>query len=172
MTKTETIPKKEAVKPQPLKKGDVVKVGKAYYKVIDVKKKEVAYKAPSNKNVTTVSILDTVSIGGVTYKVTSIAGNAFANNTKLTKAAIGSNVKTIGKKAFYKCTKLKTVTIGKNVTTIGSNACLKKFLIPSDAGIDNSNENKSIHQPCPPCEIPWRLHLHSERVGQFLYVSE
>ena len=122
MTKTETIPKKEAVKPQPLKKGDVVKVGKAYYKVIDVKKKEVAYKAPSNKNVTTVSILDTVSIGGVTYKVTSIAGNAFANNTKLTKATIGSNVKTIGKKAFYKCTKLKTVTIGKNVTTIGSNA--------------------------------------------------
>ncbi|MDD6638185.1 MAG: leucine-rich repeat domain-containing protein [Lachnospiraceae bacterium] len=122
MTKTETIPKKEAVKPQPLKKGDVVKVGKAYYKVIDVKKKEVAYKAPSNKNVTTVSILDTVSIGGVTYKVTSIAGNAFANNTKLTKAAIGSNVKTIGKKAFYKCTKLKTVTIGKNVTTIGCNA--------------------------------------------------
>lgn len=122
MTKTETIPKKEAVKPQPLKKGDVIKVGKAYYKVTDVKKKEVAYKAPSNKNVTTVSILDTVSIGGVTYKVTSIAGNAFANNTKLTKAAIGSNVKTIGKKAFYKCTKLKTVTIGKNVTTIGSNA--------------------------------------------------
>lgn len=122
MTKTETIPKKEAVKPQPLKKGDVVKVGKAYYKVTDVKKKEVAYKAPSNKNVTTVSILDTVSIGGVTYKVTSIAGNAFANNTKLTKATIGSNVKTIGKKAFYKCTKLKTVTIGKNVTTIGSNA--------------------------------------------------
>ena len=122
MTKTETIPKKEAVKPQPLKKGDVIKVGKAYYKVTDVKKKEVAYKAPSNKNVTTVSILDTVSIGGVTYKVTSIAGNAFANNTKLTKAAIGSNVKTIGKKAFYKCTKLKTVTIGKNATTIGSNA--------------------------------------------------
>ena len=41
MTKTETIPKKEAVKPQPLKKGDVIKVGKAYYKVTDVKRKKL-----------------------------------------------------------------------------------------------------------------------------------
>ena len=82
----------------------------------------VCYTKSTEKNVTSATIPATVKINGVTYKVTAIANNAFANNKKITKVTIGSNVKTIGKKAFYKCTKLKTVKIGKNVTTIGSNA--------------------------------------------------
>ena len=123
-TKTVVIPKKTATTAQPPKKGDVVRDGKGTgnYKVTDVTKKKVAYQTPSNKNATTISVPATVKINGVTYKVTAIANNAFANNKKITKVTIGSNVKTIGKKAFYKCTKLKTVKIGKNVTTIGSNA--------------------------------------------------
>ena len=134
-TKTEGIPKKEAASQtpepgtetdtqQPPKKGDVVAddKGTGNYKVTDVAKKEVAYQTPADKNLATISIPATVTIGGVTYKVTSIADNAFANNKKITKVTIGNNVKTIGKKAFYKCTKLKTVTIGKNVTTIGVSA--------------------------------------------------
>lgn len=83
---------------------------------------EVAYTKSTNTSATTLTIPSTVKINGITYKVTSIGANAFANNKKLTRVTIGSNVKTIGSKAFYRCTKLKTVKIGKNVTTIGANA--------------------------------------------------
>ena len=52
---------------------------------------------------------------GVTYKVTSIAANAFAKNKKLKKVTIGKNIKTIGKKAFFKCKNLKKVIIKTKV---------------------------------------------------------
>ena len=122
-TKTETIPKKQVVTPESpntdtittesLKKGDVVKddKGRAKYKILDVAKREVAYNEPVNKKAKTVSILATVKIKGVTYKVTGIADNAFKGNKKVTKVTISSKVKTIGKQAFYGCKKLKTITI-------------------------------------------------------------
>ena len=129
-------------KPQPeksvLKKGTKISVGKAEYVVTKSAKTgaEVAYTKLKNKKATSVSIPATVKKNGITYKVTSVADSAFANNKKLTKVTIGGNVKTIGKKAFYKNTKLKTVTLGKNVTTIGDKAfykctSLKKITIPS-----------------------------------------
>lgn len=82
---------------------------------------EVAYKG-SLKTGSTVTIPATVTIDGVTYKVTSIAAKAFKNNKKLKVLKIGKNVKTIGSSAFYGCIKLTTVTMGKNVTTIGKQA--------------------------------------------------
>lgn len=57
------------------------------------------------------TIPDTVTIDKVTYKVTSIAANAFKNNKKLKKVVIGKNVTKIGKKAFYGCSKLKKITV-------------------------------------------------------------
>ncbi len=98
--------------------------GTATYKVTtsDVTNGTVAYVAPTNKKAATVSVPAKVTIDGITYKVTSIENNAFANNKKITRVIIGSNITTIGRKAFYKCTKLKTVKIGKNVTTIGASA--------------------------------------------------
>ena len=112
------------VAPVFLKKGDVETddKGTGVYKVTDVAKKEVAYQAPANKNATTISVPATVTIDGVTYKVTSIADNAFANNKKITKVTIGSNVTTIGKKAFYKCTSLTKITIPSKVKKIGKQA--------------------------------------------------
>lgn len=41
---------------------------------------EVCYTKSTAKNATSVTIPATVKINGVTYKVTTIAGNAFANN--------------------------------------------------------------------------------------------
>lgn len=81
-------------------------------------------------------IPDVIKIKGVSYKVTSVADNAFKNNKTVTYVILGNNVKTIGKNAFSGCKKLKTVTIGKNVTTIGSKAfynckSLTKITIPS-----------------------------------------
>lgn len=82
----------------------------------------VEYVVTTAQKVTSVTIPATVKIDGVTYKVTSIANNAFKGNKNITKVVIGANVTTIGKNAFNGCKKLKTVKIGKNVTAIKANA--------------------------------------------------
>lgn len=96
----------------------------------------VTYTNPANRNVASVSISKTVTINGITYKVTAIAPNAFKNCKKLTKVTIGNNITIIGKSAFSGCSKLRTVTMGKNVATIGAKAfykciALTKITIPS-----------------------------------------
>ncbi|MGN0395602.1 MAG: leucine-rich repeat protein [Coprococcus sp.] len=80
----------------------------------------VEYVAPISKTAKTVTIPSTIKSGGITYKVTSIAKNAFKNNKYITKVTIGKNVNTIGAMAFYKCAALTTVTIGNGVKTIGN----------------------------------------------------
>ena len=96
----------------------------------------IEYTKPKDYNVTYVTIPETITVDGTTYKVTSIADNAFKNNKSLIYVKIGKNVTTIGKNAFYNCKKLKTITMGSNVTTIGNKAfyncsAVKKVTIPS-----------------------------------------
>lgn len=97
---------------------------KAVYKVTGADKANptVEYTAPVSKTAKTVTIPATIAKDGITYKVTSVAKNAFKNNRKITTVTVGSNVKTIGANAFYGCTSLKTVVIGSRVTTIGTGA--------------------------------------------------
>ena len=47
----------------------------------------------------------------MTYKVTSIAKNAFKNNKKLKTVTVGKNVSKMGANVFTGCKKLKTITI-------------------------------------------------------------
>lgn len=82
----------------------------------------VAFAGPANKKIKSVKIPDTVTIGGVTYKVTSIQPKAFSRCYGLNRVTIGKNVTTIGEKAFYKCTKLKAITIPPKVIKIGKSA--------------------------------------------------
>ena len=94
----------------------------------------VQYTAPKSTAKGTVTIPAKAKVDGVSYRVTSIADNAFKNNKKITKVVIGNNIFSIGKNAFAKCTKLVSVIIGKNVTKIGKDAfagCkkLKKIVI-------------------------------------------
>lgn len=94
----------------------------------------VQYTAPKSTAKGTVTIPAKAKIDGVSYRVTSIADNAFKNNKKITKVVIGNNIVSIGKNAFAKCTKLVSVIIGKNVIKIGKDAfagCkkLKKIVI-------------------------------------------
>lgn len=119
-------------------KGKSYYSGTNRYKVTNASatKGTVAYTGTKNKKATKLTIPATVKIGSVTYKVTSVAGNAFKNNKKLKTVVIGSNVTSIGTAAFYKCKALTSVTIGKNVKTIGSKAfygCskLKKITVKS-----------------------------------------
>ena len=61
--------------------------------------------------VSSANIPDTVTINGITYKVTSIAANAFAGNRSLKKVKIGKNIARIGARAFFGCRNLKSITI-------------------------------------------------------------
>ncbi len=75
-----------------------------------------------DKTVSSVTIPDTITINGYTYKVTSIKSGTFANVTSLKSVTIGGNVKVIGKKAFYGCTGLTTIAIPDSVTSIYASA--------------------------------------------------
>jgi hypothetical protein len=83
-------------------------------------------------NGTTLKVGDTVTKGGVVYKVTNVAKktaaavkgkNAKAKSVKIadtvTINGVSCKVTQINAKAFKNYTSLKKVTIGKNVTTIG-----------------------------------------------------
>ncbi len=129
--------------------GDIVANDDEKYVVKETEPQNntIEYAGPADKNITKVTIPSTVVINGQSYKVTSIAKNAFKGCKKLKYVTIGSNVKTIGNgafsscsklmkvtlatnakltgignKAFYKCTSLKKITLPKNVTTIGKSA--------------------------------------------------
>ncbi len=75
------------------------------------KKAEVEYSAPKENAKGTVKIPDKVTINGVSYKVTSVADNAFKNNDKIKKVVINKNITSIGNNAFSGCKNLKTITI-------------------------------------------------------------
>ena len=107
-------------------KGTKLTAKGASYQVTSAAEKNptVVYKG-SKKQKASVTIPDTVTIDKVTYKVSSIAANAFKNNKKLKKVVIGKNVTKIGKKAFYGCSKLKKITVKTTKLTkknVGSQA--------------------------------------------------
>jgi hypothetical protein len=102
-------------------KGEIIidDKSKAEYKVTkaDGKILTVTYVRPCSNKITTVSLPKTITIGGITYKVTAIADNAFKNCKKLKKITIGGNVITIGKNVFNGDKKLKTIVIKTNQLT-------------------------------------------------------
>ncbi|MGN0367805.1 MAG: leucine-rich repeat domain-containing protein [Wujia sp.] len=97
----------------------------------------VEYSKPVNTAVTSVTVPATVTINQVTYKVTSIAKNAFKGCKKLKTVKLGANITTIGANAFYGCSKLTSVTLNAKLTTIGDKAfskctALAKITIPAN----------------------------------------
>lgn len=81
--------------------------------------------AKINSSSDMIDVPEIVTIDGITYKVTSIAVNAFKGNKKITKVTIGKNILKIGKNAFSGCTKLKSITIKTTKLTtknVGKNA--------------------------------------------------
>lgn len=111
-------PNKEPV----IEKNKTYESGNNKFKVTDTSKLTASYAGQKTKN-KKISVPDKVTLGGKTYKVTSIDASAFKNNTSITEATIGKNVETIGKNAFTGCKKLKKVTIkSTQLKKIGSKA--------------------------------------------------
>lgn len=113
--------------PKPAKKGTILTVPskKIKVKVTSSSKKNptVAVMKITNKKVKKLTIPSTVKVGGVTYKVTAVASQAFKGNKNLTNITIGRGITKIGNEAFSGCKNLKkiTVTAGK-LKTISKNA--------------------------------------------------
>lgn len=104
-----------------LDKGKNFTSGKYKYKVTG--SSTVAFNGIASTKTTKVTIPKTVTYGGKTFKVTSVADNALKNKTKVTSVTIGTNVTSIGKNAFYGCKKLKTITIKTtSLKSVGKNA--------------------------------------------------
>lgn len=84
-------------------------------------KKEVSY-IRGNKKSVKITIPAAITVKGISYKVTTIANNAFNGCKKLKSVTIGKNVTKIGDSAFFKCTSLKKITVPASVTKIGKKA--------------------------------------------------
>lgn len=93
------------------------------YKVTSLSGLTVEIPVQSSASLTKIVVPDEIALGGKTYKVTSVAANAFKNCTKATSAVIGKNVTKIGANAFSGCKKLKKVTINStNLKSVGAKA--------------------------------------------------
>lgn len=120
---------------QPASKGEEVKdtTSKADY-TVNSNKGTVTYDGSTSES-TNVKVPATITVDGVTYKVTVVEDGAFKGDTDLKKVTIGKNITEIGDGAFSGCTALKEVKLGAKVKEIGDNAfkgctSLKKVELP------------------------------------------
>ncbi len=119
--KSETIPKASVHK-----KGELISDLKNdfRYKVTKPGKKNGTVEFISSQlSKNNISIPYVVRIAGITYKVTSIAKNAFKNNKNLKKITIGGNITKINANALSMCANLKIIKINSiNLKFVGKNA--------------------------------------------------
>lgn len=109
----------------PAEKGTDITKGNNLYKVSSSNpgNPTVKFVGLVNANVSSVTIPETVSAGGVRYRVTLITNNALKDNKSIASVVINKNMKSISAKAFYNCTKLKKVKLkSKNIVKINSKA--------------------------------------------------
>ncbi len=77
----------------------------------------------SDKKFASLTIADTVVVGDVRFKITSVSANAFSRYTALKNVTIGNNVTSIGANAFLSCKNLKKMTIkSAKLKSVGSKA--------------------------------------------------
>ncbi|MBQ8084781.1 MAG: leucine-rich repeat domain-containing protein [Lachnospiraceae bacterium] len=71
----------------------------------------VEYLSPTSRQVTSVSIPESVIVDEIEYTITSIDDNAFGDCQKLRKVSIPASVTKVGIRLFRYCTKLKTIRV-------------------------------------------------------------
>lgn len=110
---------------------------KGYYTKIG--KSSVRYDSSAlSYNAKTAKVPATIKINKKTYKVTSIASDAFIGYDKLTSITIGKNVKKIAKDAFNSCDKLTAITINSKKLTAEkvkgafADSNIKTVYVPAD----------------------------------------
>lgn len=98
---------------------DVEIDGIYYNEVSFIGKKVAVTSAPTNNPYTgEIVIPSTIEVEGITFKVSEIESEAFANSSDLTKITIGNNVTNVGLAAFKACTSLKEVIFDDSEQTV------------------------------------------------------
>lgn len=130
------IPKKQQQQQQKLADGDLVKLKNGVtYKIISVKKLQVAYHAASRKAKGNVQIPVKVKIDGKSFKVVQISADAFKKCAKVTGISVPTTVSIIEDRAFAQAKKLKYIYIktnnlkAENVSAHAFQGVKKKVLI-------------------------------------------
>ena len=96
----------------------------------------------TKQTLTTLTIPDRITFGGVSYRVTRIGKNAFRDMPKLNTLTMGKDVMKIERAAFYNCPKLKTITVSsKKITSIGEKA-FSKIYVKAKVNVPNSSVKK------------------------------
>lgn len=111
-------------------KGKTYAVGKFRYTITGAKADSTGTVAiagttysRSDKKFASLTIADTVVIGDVRFKITSVSANAFSRYTALKNVTIGNNVTSIGANAFLSCKNLKKMTIkSAKLKSVGAKA--------------------------------------------------
>lgn len=110
---------------RPVAKGTDITKGNNLYKVSSNNpgNPTVKFVGLVNENVSSVTIPETVSSGGVRYRVTLISSNALNGNKSVSSVVINKNMKQISAKAFYNCPKLKKIKLkSKNIVNMNNKA--------------------------------------------------
>lgn len=110
---------------KPAKKGTEITKGNCVYKVYSASAQNPTLKLVgiANPNATSITIPETVSHGGVRYKVTMISANAANGNESITTLTINKNITAINAKCFYKCKNLKKIRIkAKGIVNMNNKA--------------------------------------------------
>ena len=121
----------ETIEEEKPKIGDTRTINYITYQVTRTTSSDPRVKAVgcTKQTLTTLTIPDRITFGGVSYKVTNIGKNAFRDLPNLTKLSIGKHVIKINRAAFYNCPKLKSITIhSKSLTTVVEKAFSKTYV--------------------------------------------
>ena len=97
--------------------NEYVVLDKSLYSVING---EATYVRPTS-TATEIVVPESISYGGNTYDVATIAENAFRGR-KITLITLPDSLTELPAYCFYNCTSLTTAVLGKGVTTLGNNA--------------------------------------------------
>lgn len=128
------------IEEQKPKVGDTRIINNITYQVTRATASDPRVKAVNctKRTLTSLTIPDTITFGGMTFKVVNIGANAFRDMPNLKKLTIGKQVTKISKKAFYNCPKLKTIKINsKKLATVGAKAFTKTHA-KADVNVPNA----------------------------------
>ena len=121
-----------------LKKNAIYSVGGYKYKVTNAATNGTGtvtlvgtYNKRTATNYKSLTINDSVKIGGVSFKITAIGNKAFYGYKYLTYVAFGKNIRQIGVQTFYGCANLKKIKFTcVDLKTVGIDAFTKIYAKP------------------------------------------
>lgn len=90
-----------------------------FYNGYYYERKRVVYGSCWDSDTTSLVIPTSIDNNGITYTITSIDREAFANCGKLTSVVIPNSIATIGYNAFIKCISLNTVVFPTSIKSFG-----------------------------------------------------